>query len=390
MKQNINILGSTGSIGETTLKIINKEKNKFKINILVSDKNYKKIRLQIKKFKPKIFIINNKYVFKKIKKLFKRTKVKIYNNHNFVKKEKKADITVSAIPGIAGLLPTIQYAKKSKKILLANKESVICGWRILSKVLKKNRTKLIPIDSEHYSIKKLLEGDEKNYIKNIYITASGGPFFNKKKTKKITPKLALNHPKWNMGKKISIDSATMMNKLFELIEAQKLFEKYKNKIKIIIHPQSLIHAIIEYENGLSKFLFHQPNMIIPISNALLDNNLDIKKFLIKRKKQNFKKLDFFEINKNNFPPLQILPILNRYESLPIIINAANEILVDQFLRKKISFKGIMKLLLSVLKDKNFKKYAIQIPQNINIINNIDRWSRETTLGLIKKKYAKNN
>ena len=149
MKQNINILGSTGSIGETTLKIINKEKNKFKINILVSDKNYKKIKFQIKKFKPKIFIINDKNVFKKIKKLFKRTKVKIYNNHNFLKKEKKADITVSAIPGIAGLLPTIQYAKKSKKILLANKESVICGWRILNKVLKKNRTKLIPIDSEH-------------------------------------------------------------------------------------------------------------------------------------------------------------------------------------------------------------------------------------------------
>ena len=131
-------------------------------------------------------------------------------------------------------------------------------------------------------------------------------------------------------------------------------------------------------------------MIIPISNALLGNNLNIEKFLIKQKKQNFNKLDFFEINKDNFPPLQILPILNRYESLPIIINAANEILVDQFLRKKISFKGIMKLLLSVLKDKNLKKYAIQIPQNINIINNIDRWSRETTLGIIKKKYAKNN
>ena len=136
-----------------------------------------------------------------------------------------------------------------------------------------------------------------------------------------------------------------------------------------------------------KFLFHQPNMIIPISNALLGNNLNIEKFLIKQKKQNLK-IGFFKINKDNFPPLQILPILNRYV-LPIIINAANEILVDQFFKKKISFKGIMKLLLSVLKDKNFKKYAIQIPQNINIINNIDRWSRETTLGIIKKKYAKN-
>ncbi len=384
MKKKINILGSTGSIGETTLRIIKKEKKNFQINILVSNKNIKKIKSQIKNFKPKIFIIKNKVVFKKIKKLYKHSKIKIYNDHKFIKKEKKVDITVSAIPGIAGLLPTIQYAKKSKLILLANKESVICGWRLLSKVLKNNKTKLIPIDSEHYSIKKLLESNEKSPIKKIYITASGGPFLNKKNTKNITPKLALNHPKWNMGKKISIDSATMMNKLFELVEAQKLFKQYKDKIKIIIHPQSLIHAIIEYENGLSKMLFHQPHMIIPISNALLNNNSKIKKYYTITEKHNFKKFDFIEINKKNFPPFKILPILNRYESLPIIINAANEILVDHFLRKKISFNGIMKLLSSVLKDKNFKKYAIQIPHNINIINKIDRWSRETTLRIIKK------
>ena len=131
-------------------------------------------------------------------------------------------------------------------------------------------------------------------------------------------------------------------------------------------------------------LFHQPNMTIPISNALLNNNSKIKKYYLNTEKHNFKKFDFIEINKKNFPPFKILPILNRYESLPIIINAANEILVDHFLRKKISFRGIMKLLSSVLKDKNFKKYAIQIPHNINIINKIDRWSRETTLRIIKK------
>ena len=390
MKKTITILGSTGSIGLTTLDILKKKKNFFKINILAANKNYKLICKQIIQHKPEAFVINNFEIFKKVKKKFKNKKVKILNQININESYfKKSDIAIAAIPGIAGLKPTIEIIKKSKKILIANKESIICGWNLIKKNSKKYKTKIIPVDSEHFSIMKLLENHKKEDIKKIYITASGGPFlhFNIAKLKNVKPKDAIKHPKWKMGKKISIDSATLMNKMLELIEAQKLFSIKENKIEIVIHPQSLVHAIIELKNGLCKFIYHDTTMIIPIANALFDGHFNIEDFLkIKnnKKKYFFENLNFMNVDQKRFPIIKLKKRLNEHFSTPIIINAVNEVLVDEYLKKRILFNSFYKYLSMVMSDRNYKKYAIKEPDNINQILQIDRWSRSITYKKLNK------
>ena len=383
MIKSISILGSTGSIGLNVLKIIDKKKGDFKVNILSANKNFKLICKQINKYKPEIFIINDEKIYKRVLNKFKKKRIKILNNYESLNSKKISDITISAIPGIAGLKPTIFMTKKSNKILIANKESIICGWDLIKKSAIKNNTKIIPIDSEHFSILNLIKNHEIREIKKIYITASGGPFLNfkKKQLKKIKPNDALKHPKWKMGKKISIDSSTLMNKIFELIEAQKLFNIPNDKIDIIIHPDSLVHAIIEFQNGLVKFMYHETSMIIPLANAIYDGNIDIQS-LYKNKDSKFKdkiiqNLRFSKVSKEIFPLIKLKNKAQEYPSTPIIINAANEILVDHFLSKKLQFLRINKIIMSVLNDKNYKKYAIRKPKNINHIIKIDKWARET-------------
>mgnify|MGYP003683476257 CR=1 FL=1 len=384
MKKIISILGSTGSIGLSTLAIIDKKKNFFKLNLLSSNKNFKLICKQIKNYSPNFYVVANKKIFIKVKKKFKKKKTVILNNFEFKKLKIKNDITVSAIPGIKGLEPTIFMVKLSKKILIANKESIICGWNLIKKDALKNKTKIVPVDSEHFSIFTLLKNHKLNEIKKIYITASGGPFLNYKKNqfKKIKPKDALRHPKWKMGKKITIDSSTLMNKMLELIEAQKLFNIPANKIDILIHPNSLVHAIIKLKNGLTKFIYHETTMIIPLANALFDEDLNIEKFYNKKfNKGIIENLTFQKVNRKTFPIIDLKNRLNESPSTPIIINAANEILVDQFLQKKIPFLSISKTILSILNDRNYKKYAIRDPKNIKEIIKVDKWAREN---IIKK------
>ena len=384
-KKSISILGSTGSIGLNSLNIVNHKKNLLKINLLSANKNFKKICHQIIKFKPKIFVINNQKVYKKIKMKFKNnSKIKIFNNFDKLNEIKNSDITISAIPGIAGLNPTITMLKKSKKMLIANKESIICGWPLIHKIAIKNKTKIVPVDSEHFSIMKLLERENINNIKKVYITASGGPFLNYSYSnlKKVKPSQAIKHPKWKMGKKISIDSATLMNKMLELVEAQKLFSISNEKLAVIVHPESLVHAIIELKNGLYKFIYHETSMIIPLANAIFDDQLEIKDFLNKTKKSvknnKVKNLTFMKVDKKRFPIINLKNRINEHISTPTIVNAANEILVDQYLKKKIPFVSFYKLILSVLNDRNYRKYAIKVPKNIDQILLIDKWSRKAT------------
>ena len=384
MKKLISILGSTGSIGLSTFKIIDKKKKYFNVNLLSANKNYKLICKQILKYKPNFFIITDPVIFEKINKKFRKKKIKILNSFELLNLKKKNDLTITAIPGIIGLKPTIQMIKFSKKILIANKESIICGWNLIKKNALKNKTKIIPVDSEHFSILKLLESHKLNEINKVYITASGGPFLNFKshQFKKINPSDALKHPKWKMGKKISVDSSTLLNKMLELIEAQKLFNIPDEKLDILIHPNSLVHAIIVLKNGLVKFIYHQTTMIIPLANAIFDGNLNIKDFYkINKNKNNFilENLSFNSVNKKTFPIINIKKRVNEYPSTSIIINAANEILVDQFLRKKIPFLSISKTIMDILNDRNYKKYAIRRPKNINEINKIDDWTRKAIL-----------
>ena len=384
MKKNISILGSTGSIGLTTLDIIDKKKEVFNVSLLYANQNIDLISKQIRKYKPNFFVIKNKNAYKKIKSKFKKNKTKILHSLESLKIKKKLDISISAIPGINGLKPTIKVIKNSKKVLIANKESIICGWDLIKKSLSK-KTKLIPVDSEHFSIFKLLNNHKLEEINKIYITASGGPFlrYKKKQFKSITPNKALMHPKWKMGKKISIDSSTLMNKIFEVIEAHKLFDIPYEKLDILIHPQSLVHAIVEFKNGLTKFIYHETSMTVPLANAIFDDNLSIKDFLKVKTNKFSDKLTFEIVNPKIFPTIKLKKKLGKYPSTPIIINAANDILVNHFLKKRIDFLSIFKLIMSILSDSNYKKYAIRKPKNLNEIIEIDTWSRETILRKLK-------
>ena len=387
MKIKIAILGSTGSIGKTTLQIIKKKSNLFKVDTLVAKSNYDLILKQIRKFKPDNFIITDKKNYLRIKKI-KNIKTNIcYNINELNNKKNKIDITIAAILGLAGLEPTIFFLTRSKKILLANKESIICGWKIIKKIANKNKTKIIPIDSEHFSINNLAANHKNADIEKIYITASGGPFlklaYNKFNT--IKPDQAINHPKWKMGKKISVDSSTLMNKILELLEAKNIFDYDFSKYEIIIHPQSLVHAIVKLKNGITKFLYHEPNMIIPISNAIFNNNVNIDSLIkFNKKKDKIKNLEFLNVDKKRFPIIKILPKLNKYESTAIIINAANEELVNHFLKRKVSYNSIIKYIFQVLKDKNYKKYAIQKPSTLSKIYKIDKWTRQKVKFLLKQ------
>ncbi len=388
MKKKIVILGSTGSIGRLSLNIIENDLKKFKIILLSANTNYSLIKKQIKKFKPKYFVINDYFVFRKIKNEYKQKKVKIYNKFSDLNLKKyKFDITISAIVGIAGLEPTIKFTNLSKKVLLANKETIICGWHILKKLSEKNKTSVVPIDSEHFSINELTKNYKNDEIEKICITASGGPFLRKslKQFKNIKIKDAIKHPKWQMGKKISIDSSTMMNKVLEVIEAFKLFPFDKNKYQIIIHPQSLIHAIVFFKNGQTKLLYHDTDMKIPIANAIYENKIDIKNLSIKKSNflKNFSHLKFEPVDKKKFPIVTLLSKKIYNNSGPIILNASNEVLVNQFLKKQIGFNSIYTCLKRVLGDKDFKKYAINSSPNISEIYKIDMWARKKTLSIIE-------
>ena len=386
MSKRISIFGSTGSIGSTVFRILDKNFKDFKIYILAANSNYKKIDKQIMTYKPEVFIIFNWETYLKIKKKYQKKKIIILNSKNYLTfKFKKSDVSISAIPGILGLQPTLLLVDISKKILIANKEAIICGWNILKKKAVNKKVELIPIDSEHFSILNLIKNSKLEEIDKIYLTASGGPFLNYplSKMKKITPKHAISHPKWKMGKKISVDSSTLMNKIFEVIEANKLFNINFDKIEIIIHPQSLVHAIVKYKNGLYKFLYFQPDMVIPIGIALKGKNFFYKKYFIEKKIIN-SKLDMIKVDKNKFPSIKLKPILNKYVSLPIILNAANEIFVDQFLKKNIGFFSIINNLFRLLKDQKLRKYAIKKPLDLKTILLIDNWTRNKAKMIVDK------
>ena len=268
MKKKIVILGSTGSIGKSTVQIIKNNLKDFDVIAISTNKNIKEIYKQAKQIKVKNIIISDEKSFLKFKKQFNEKKIRVFRNHLEFKKilKKKVDYTMCSISGLEGLIPTLDAIKYSKTVGIANKETIICGWSLIEKELNKNKTNFIPIDSEHFSIWSLIKNENKSNIDQIFITGSGGPFLNKpiKKINYAKASKAIKHPNWSMGKKISVDSATMMNKVFEVIEAQKIFNIDKNKFHILIHPKSYIHAIVKFKKGIIKFLAHDTDMKIPI------------------------------------------------------------------------------------------------------------------------------
>ena len=385
MKKTIIILGSTGSIGKSTVSIITKNKDHFNVLLLTCNKNYYEIIKQAKSLKPKNIIIQDKATFLRVKKKLIKSKIKIFNNLNLIQKiiKKKADYTICSISGLSGLQSTIDSIKISKTIAIANKESLICAWYLINKNLKKFNTKFIPVDSEHFSIYELLNNNKDNLIEQVIITASGGPFLNLPidKFKNITLKETLKHPNWSMGKKISVDSATMMNKVFEVIEAQRIFNINIKKFKILIHSKSYVHAIIKFNNGLSKILIHDTDMKIPIFNSIYQNN----DYYLKSKKLNIKdlnNLDFKNVDTNRFPSVNLLKSIPLKNSLfETVLVSCNDELVNLFLQKKISFLDIYRLIKKLTSLKEFNKFKRKRPNNIKDILDLDAYVRLKTYNL---------
>ena len=338
MKKKIAVLGSTGSIGKTFLNILKNDVNNNEIFLLTANKNIKVLLNQLKKFTVKNIVISDKKSFIKLKTKLRGKKINIYNDFdsiNKIFKNTKIDYTLNAISGLDGLLPTLNIIKFTKKIAIANKESIICGWSLIKSQLSKHKTKFIPIDSEHFSIWSLINDVKNVNIEKVFITASGGPFndYPLHKFDKITINQALQHPNWKMGKKITIDSATLMNKVFEIIEAKKIFDYKYSKLKILVHPDSYVHAIVKFKNGLTKILIHDTNMKIPIFNSFyckFEKKIKSKKLDLSV----LNNLSFKEVDIVKFPTVKILKKMPNNDSLfETVIVSANDRLVELFLNK---------------------------------------------------------
>jgi 1-deoxy-D-xylulose-5-phosphate reductoisomerase len=379
MKKKIAILGSTGSIGKTLFNILKKEKKNSQIVLLTAHKSHKILLNQAKFLNVKNLIITNKKDYELLKKKTQNSDIKIFNNFDHLNSifKKKIDYVMSSISGISGLEPTIKIIRFTKKIVIANKESIICGWNLIQAQLKKYKTQFIPVDSEHFSIWYGLKDLKKNNLEKIIITASGGPFYktplNKFKNIKVSD--ALNHPNWKMGRKISIDSATMINKVFEVMEARKIFDIGYKKIQILIHPKSYIHAILKFNNGLINIIVHDTTMKVPIFNTLFfKQNRKLKTNRIDINALNNLNLNY--VSPKRYPIVKLLNFIPDNHSLfETIIVAANDKLVELYLNNKIKFTDIKKNLFKLLKNKEFEKYKKKLPANIEDITKLNDYVR---------------
>ncbi len=380
MRKKIVILGSTGSIGQQTLEVIRKYSNEFEVVGLSGWENTTFLKEQISFFKPKIAVVKNEYTAKKIKKdLHNLSGIKIlWGTDGLIKISilEEADIIVVAITGIASLIPTFEAVKRGKNIALASKEALVVAGELLVKEAKLRNAKILPIDSEHSAILQCLKNEQKDSVEKIILTASGGALYNLTETalKNVSVEDALNHPTWKMGKKVTIDSATLMNKGLEVIEAKWFFNIPANKIEIVIHPQSYVHSMVQFIDGTILAQIGEHDMKIPIQYALFYPNRTINNFprleLTKIGQLTFKKPNF-----NKFPCIKLAyQALELGGTMPAVLNGANEIAVNAFLNSKISFSAI-----PIIIQNTMKEHKPKYNPNINDILDADYWARERAL-----------
>jgi 1-deoxy-D-xylulose-5-phosphate reductoisomerase len=383
----ISILGSTGSIGRSTLSVVDLHPEKFKIFALSGFNNNNLLLEQAIKFKPSFIVTKDLFSKKILKNKLKDTKLNTEVLHgkegyNFIASHEKVTTVVAAITGSAGLISTIKAAKNSKQILLANKESMVMAGKLINKICLENNSTLIPIDSEHNAIFQVLsKNSDSEEVKKIILTASGGPFrsHSLKNLQKVTVEEALNHPNWKMGKKISIDSATMMNKGLEVIEALHLFRLDIKKIEVVMHPQSIIHSFVEFIDGSSLSQMGNPDMRVPIAYALgYPNRITsgVEGVLLDK----LSSLEFYKPDLKKFRCLDLC-----YQSLAmgdahcISLNASNEIAVEAFLSGKIKFIQIPELI-----EKMLLKTEVMNVNSVEHILELDNYAREETYKILNK------
>ena len=370
---NLSILGSTGSIGTQALDIAEMFDDKINITAISGNQNIDLLEKQIKKFKPKLCAVMDKEKSKILKnRISSDTKILSgLEGLTEVASNEYTDTVLTAVSGIVGLVPTVSAIESNKRIALANKETLVAGGSLITKLAKDNNIDILPVDSEHSAIFQCLQGNDYKTINKIILTASGGPFLNKDKDflKEAEVEDALNHPNWSMGKKITIDSATLMNKGLEMIEAYWLFNVDYENIEVVVHPESIIHSAVEFVDKSIIAQMGLPDMRLPIQYALFYPN---------RMKNNLKSLDFFEINQLNFikPNTKIFRCLElAYDaikiggSMPSVLNVANEIAVDKFLKNEISFLDISTLIEEVMNQ--HRSYEIR---DIEGILNAKKWT----------------
>ena len=353
MKKSISIFGVTGSVGNSTIELLRKKRSEFDLVSITCNDDIDKIISLAKEFNPKIVAIANEKKFKELKKnLPSHIKCFVGNTGICEAASYESDIVIASIVGLAGLKPLIESIKSSSIIALANKECVVSAGSLIKKLAKKNNCKIIPIDSEHNAIFQILDGKSIDDVSKIFLTASGGPFYNfsEKDMKNITPKQAINHPVWKMGKKISVDSATLMNKGLEIIEAHYLFELPSESIDVIIHRQSIIHGLVLMKNGSLFGHFGKPSMLNPIDHALSwpeikENKIDPISI------SDLNNLSVEIIDETKYKSISLSRLaLEKGGILPIFLNAANEIAVNAFLNNKIQFLDIVKIIDKVIED----------------------------------------
>ena len=360
MKKGVAILGSTGSIGVQALGVISEQEELFRVEVLTANENCELLINQAKKYKPNSVVIVNEKKYQKVYSELNPLNIKVYagsESLNQIVDSDEIDIVLTALVGYSGLLPTINAIKNRKKIALANKETLVVAGSLIKNLCEENSTEIIPVDSEHSAIFQCLAGEESNPIEKIFLTASGGPFRGKKldDLKNITKKQALKHPNWSMGAKITIDSATLMNKGLEVIEAKWLFDLSKEQIEVVVHPQSIIHSAVQFQDGSIKAQLGLPDMKLPIQYAL---------GFPKRLSNRFERFSFFDYPNLTFekPDLETFKNLAlAYKAMekggnsPCILNAANEIAVSAFLNDKIGFLNMADLIDNCLEKINFVK-----------------------------------
>lgn len=383
--KNISVLGSTGSIGRSSLEVIDNLSHRFKVVGLTAGRNTQLLEKQVEKFRPKIVSLERKEEAEDLRRKFKGKSIKVtfdQEGAEEVASFSENDIVISAITGIDGLRPTLAAVKEGKKVALANKESMVVAGPLIQDMVRKFGAQLIPVDSEHSGVFQCLAKEEMENVKKVILTASGGPFFSKSSSEMndITLEEALNHPRWKMGKKVTIDSATLMNKGLELIEARWLFGLEPRQLGILIHPQSIVHSLVEMSDGSVLAQLSPTDMKLPIQYALtyperedsLLPSLDLSEI---------KALEFYEVNVEKFPIIKLARLaLEEGESFPIALNAANEVVVSAFLEQRIKFMDISDVVTEIVENHQKRK-----AQSLEDIFDVDRETRRVSLDLLKKR-----
>ena len=359
-KKHIALLGSTGSIGTQALEVVNAHPERFVVEVLTANNNSDLLIQQAKKYRPNVVVITNENKYKEVNDALFDLGIKVYAGQQSLEEvveNENIDIVLTALVGYSGLKPTIRAIKAGKNIALANKETLVVAGDLITKLCQQYGVSIYPVDSEHSAIFQCLVGERFNPIEKIYLTASGGPFRGKKREEllQITKEQALKHPNWEMGSKITIDSASMMNKGLEVIEAKWLFDLKAEQIDVVVHPQSVIHSAVQFTDGSIIAQLGIPDMKLPIQYALgfperLENNFKRFSFF------DYPELTFEKVDMKTFKNLQLaFNAMEKGGNMPCVLNAANEIVVDAFLKDKIGFLSMSDVIENCMEKITFVK-----------------------------------